>query len=479
MDYFAHIDGERKQSVLEHSEGVARLAGMFAGEFGKYEWGYCSGMLHDIGKYSLRFQRRLQKGDVQVDHSTAGAQLCAAKGGYYSFLNYCIAGHHAGLPDCGSNTDNGGESTLSGRLKKKIEDYQAYQSEIEVPLLHSAPIDPKAVPNPYFSLSFFMRMIYSCLVDADFLDTEAFMKQGKTERDPGTRIEELYRKLDKYLENKRWLENKKTDTINGRRSEILRHCMDMGTQEKGMFRLTVPTGGGKTIASLAFALRHAAAHQMKRIIYVIPYTNIIEQNAQVFREILGEENVLESHCNIDYTSSEELRPMQLASENWDKPVVVTTNVQFFESLFASKSSKCRKLHNIANSVIIFDEAQMIPPEHLKPCLAVIEELAAQYSSSVVLCTATQPTFQNFFQRNWEPVELCPCMEEQFRFFKRTRFEDIGTVTEEELEEKLLKETQALCIVNTKKRAQRVYNAIKGDGVFHLSTQCIQSIGNGC
>ena len=138
-------------------------------------------------------------------------------------------------------------------------------------------------------------MIYSCLVDADFLDTEAFMKQGKTERDPGTRIEELYRKLDKYLENKRWLENKKPDTINGRRSEILRHCMDMGTQEKGMFRLTVPTGGGKTIASLAFALRHAAAHQMKRIIYVIPYTNIIEQNAQVFREILGEENVLESH----------------------------------------------------------------------------------------------------------------------------------------------------------------------------------------
>ena len=283
------------------------------------------------------------------------------------------------------------------------------------------------------------------------------------------RIEELYRKLDKYIEDKGWLENRKPDTINGRRSEILRHCMDMGTQEKGMFRLTVPTGGGKTIASLAFALRHAAAHQMKRIIYVIPYTNIIEQNAQVFREILGEENVLESHCNIDYTSSEELRPMQLASENWDKPVVVTTNVQFFESLFASKSSKCRKLHNIANSVIIFDEAQMIPPEQLKPCLAVIEELPAQYGSSVVLCTATQPTFQNFFQRKWEPVELCPCMEEQFHFFKRTRFEDIGTVTEEELEEKLLKETQALCIVNTKKRAQRVYNAIKGDGVFHLST----------
>lgn len=255
MDYFAHIDGERKQSVLEHSEGVARLAGMFAGEFGKYEWGYCSGLLHDIGKYSLRFQRRLQKGDVQVDHSTAGAQLCAAKGGYYTFLSYCIAGHHAGLPDCGSNTDNSGESTLSGRLKKKIEDYQAYQSEIEVPLLHSAPIDPKAVPNPYFSLSFFLRMIYSCLVDADFLDTESFMKQGKTERDPGTRIEELYRKLDKYIEDKGWLENRKPDTINGRRSEILRHCMDMGTQEKGMFRLTVPTGGGKTIVKTYFTKR--------------------------------------------------------------------------------------------------------------------------------------------------------------------------------------------------------------------------------
>ena len=217
---------------------------------------------------------------------------------------------------------------------------------------------------------------------------------------------------------------KKPDTINGRRSEILRHCMDMGTQEKGMFRLTVPTGGGKTIASLAFALRHAAAHQMKRIIYVIPYTNIIEQNAQVFREILGEENVLESHCNIDYTSSEELRPMQLASENWDKPVVVTTNVQFFESLFANKSSKCRKLHNIANSVIIFDEAQMLPNDYLKPCTAAMEELLANYRTSMVLCTATQPALDPFFKGR-TAVELCPRKEEQFRFLRGRFFRISG------------------------------------------------------
>ena len=321
-------------------------------------------------------------------------------------------------------------------------------------------------------------MIYSCLVDADFLDTEAFMKQGKTERDPRTRIEELYRKLDKYLENKRWLENK--NPIRSTADEV-RFCgiVWIWNPGKGMFRLTVPTGGGKTIASLAFALRHAAAHQMKRIIYVIPYTNIIEQNAQVFREILGEENDWKAIATLIIPVQKSSDRCSLLRKTGTSRWLLRPMYSFLNLSLHRNHQNVGKLHNIANSVIIFDEAQMIPPEHLKPCLAVIEELAAQYGSSVVLCTATQPTFQNFFQRNWEPVELCPCMEEQFRFFKRTRFEDIGTVTEEELEEKLSKETQALCIVNTKKRAQRVYNAIKGMESFICRQQCIQSIGNGC
>ena len=239
--------------------------------------------------------------------------------------------------------------------------------------------------------------------------------------------------------------------------------------EKGIFRLTVPTGGGKTIASLAFALSHGVTQHLERVIYVIPYTSIIEQNADVFRRILGGENVLENHCNVDYESSEELRSMQFASENWDKPVVVTTNVQFFESLFASKSSRCRKLHNIANSVIIFDEAQMLPLDYMKPCTAIMEELVQNYGCSLLLCTATQPALTSFFQEGANIRELCPRMEEQFRFFERVKFRNIGNVTEEELQAKLSEEIQSLCIVNTRKRAQSLYQGLKGDGVYHLST----------
>lgn len=468
MKYIAHIDGERIQTIKEHLEGTAKLAGEFAEKFGKQDWGYCCGMLHDIGKYSIDFQKRiLGENNYRVDHSTAGARVCLEKGGKYSFLEYCIAGHHAGLPNYGNNYDESTDSTLSGRRLKKLSDYQAYQTEIEVPAINSMPIDLKRTVNPDFSLSVFMRMIYSCLVDADFLDTEAFMKEGKQGRNSGENIEILFKKLENYISG--WLKNQDIDTVNGRRTEILKNCLEMGKTEKGLFRLTVPTGGGKTVASLAFALRHALENKMDRIIYVIPYTSIIEQNAKVFRDILGEENVLENHCNVDYESSEELLPMQLASENWDKPIVVTTNVQFFESLFANKSSKCRKLHNIANSVIIFDEAQMLPNDYLKPCIAMIEELVNNYQASAVLCTATQPALTSFFHEGISAKELCPRMEEQFEFFKRTVFENVGVLTENDLIQRLEKEYQALCIVNTKKRAQRIYKQLEGEGVYHLST----------
>ena len=468
MKYIAHIDGERIQTIKEHLEGTAKLSGEFAEKFGKQDWGYCCGMLHDIGKYSIDFQKRiLGENNYRVDHSTAGARVCLEKGGKYSFLEYCIAGHHAGLPNYGNNYDESTDSTLSGRRLKKLSDYQAYQTEIEVPAINSMPIDLKRTVNPDFSLSVFMRMIYSCLVDADFLDTEAFMREGKQGRNSGENIEILFKKLENYISG--WLKNQDIDTVNGRRTEILKNCLEMGKTEKGLFRLTVPTGGGKTVASLAFALRHALENKMDRIIYVIPYTSIIEQNAKVFRDILGEENVLENHCNVDYESSEELLPMQLASENWDKPIVVTTNVQFFESLFANKSSKCRKLHNIANSVIIFDEVQMLPNDYLKPCIAMIEELINNYQVSAVLCTATQPALASFFHEGISAKELCPRMEEQFEFFKRTVFENVGVLTENDLIQRLEKEYQALCIVNTKKRAQRIYKQLEGEGVYHLST----------
>ena len=468
MEYIAHLNEGRIQTMKDHLCGTAELAGRFAERFGKADWGYACGMLHDIGKYSLVFQDKIKNNsNRQVDHSTAGAKACFEKGGMYRFMSYCIAGHHSGLPDYGSSSDPGNAPTLQGRKKKHIEDCGAYKSEIHIPEIKTLPFDPKNSPAPDFSLSVFIRMLYSCLVDADFLDTEYFMKEGRTQRETGEEPSVLLEKLKKHVAG--WLLNEDTETVNGRRTEILRHCFECGHKERGIFQLTVPTGGGKTIASLAFALQHAVENQMDRVIYVIPYTSIIEQNAAVFRKILGEQNVLENHYNVDYESTEELKPMQLASENWDKPVVVTTNVQFFESLFANKSSKCRKLHNIANSVIIFDEAQMLPTDYLKPCIAVMEELAANFRSSIVLCTATQPALSPFFQRKMPVTELCPRVKEQFRFFERVTFQNIGTISEDELIEKLQKEEQALCIVNTKKRAQRLYQKMKGEGVFHLST----------
>lgn len=468
MEYIAHREEDRVQLLLQHLLGTAERARDFAEKFGKGEWGYCCGMLHDIGKYSDKFQRKIKEDNsISVDHATAGARLCLEKQGMYPLLEYCIAGHHAGLPDYGNELDTGSASTLAGRRKKRIEDYQAYKTEVQIPALTTRPFNPTETENPDFSLSFFMRMLYSCLVDADFLDTEDFMKAGKTQREAGENLTTLLQKLEKHVED--WLKNKETESVNGRRTEILRNCMEQGENSKGLFRLTVPTGGGKTTASLGFALKHGVYNHMDRIIYVIPYTSIIEQNAEVFRKILGDQNVLENHYNVDYDSSEEFKPMQLAAENWDKPVVVTTNVQFFESLYANKSSKCRKLHNMANSVIIFDEAQMLPVDYLKPCIAAMEELIDRYGSSVVLCTATQPALQSLFQKERNAIELCPRMEEQFRFFERVRYKNLGYLSEEELISRLEGGFQTLCIVNTRKKAQKLYQKLKGEGCYHLST----------
>ena len=357
--YWAHRreDPDEIQTLKDHLENVAKLCGGFAGKFGMQDWGFCEGMLHDIGKYSEAFQRRIRGSEERVDHATAGAQLCWSLTGLYQFLSYCIAGHHAGLPNTGSVSDTGDRSSLYGRLAKHVPAYDSYKSEISIPKLSIPSLQPGSFEEPGFFFSFLIRMLFSCLVDADYLDTERFMQGGQTIRTGGDPIRILYERLENYTA--KWKQNTDPSSINGRRTEILLNCQSNGRDAQGLFRLTVPTGGGKTIASLAFALEHALTHHLERIIFVIPYTSIIEQNAAVFAEILGRKNVLEDHCNVDYESSEELKPMQLAAENWDKPVIVTTNVQFFESLYSNKTSKCRKLHNIANSVIIFDAYEII------------------------------------------------------------------------------------------------------------------------
>lgn len=464
--YLAHIseDKTREQSLRSHSAGVSKWAGDFADVFGCREWGAGVGLCHDIGKYTKGFDRRLH-GGPKVDHATAGAkELYLCKNLYGA---YCIAGHHSGLPDGGTVGDAAGMATLRGRMEKTLEDYSAYKTEVEIPRFPDIPL--RALGKGGFTLSFFIRMLFSCLVDADYLDTEEFMTGGTENRGGCDSMGVLWDRLQKDIEKKKWLENQDLTTVNGRRSAILRACIEQGKEPQGIRLLTVPTGGGKTVASLAFALRQAAEHGLTRVIYVIPYTSIIEQNAQVFKDILGKENVLEDHCNVVYEDETELKKAQLAAENWDRPVVVTTNVQFFESFYSNKTSKCRKLHNVANSVIIFDEAQMLPVNDLKPCLQVISELVYNYHCTAVICTATQPALGPFFPEQLRVREICPDVKEQYDFFRRTEMKHAGQLCQDGLVELLRREEQVLCILNSRKRVQRVYEELKGEGVYHLST----------
>lgn len=282
----------------------------------------------------------------------------------------------------------------------------------------------------------------------------------------------LLRRLKEYIAP--W-QNPKT-ALNRLRCKILNSCLDAGSKSKGIYTLTVPTGGGKTVASLAFALRHAVAHGMKRVIYVVPYTSIIEQNAEVFREILGNGNVLEHHSGVQFELSDGASPEEvrraLAAENWDMPVIVTTAVQFFESIYANRSSKCRKLHNLADSVIILDEAQMLPLCHLRPCVAAMASLAEQFRSTLVLCTATQPSLGDLLH-TYAPscpiTELCPQTSEEYDSFRRVTFRQEGILEDDALAEKLSEHRQVLCIVNSRKAAQSTFARLPQEASFHLST----------
>ena len=468
MDYLAHIteDG-RAQSVTEHLEGTAELCAEFARSFYAEAQGNLIGLAHDIGKCSAEFQKRLNGGRI-VDHATAGAWECAKQNALWA--SCCIAGHHGGLPDVGNLTfDQPDTPTLFGRLKKVPSgNIPAYTIPVSLPLTAA----PNGFGTDTLTDSFTIRMLYSCLVDADYLDTERFMSDGTIERSIGDTLPQLLEKLERYIEP--WW--KPSSELNEWRCKILKECMAAGNHARGLYTLTVPTGGGKTVASMAFALRHAVKHGMARIIYVIPYTSIIEQTAEVFRSIFGAVNVVEHHSNASYEVGETADATQYrlarATENWDAPIIVTTAVQFFESLYSNRPSKCRKIHNIADSVIIFDEAQMIPTEHLRPCVAAISKLVTKFRSSAVLCTATQPVLNDLFSRyapGTDIVELCPGTSELFARFRRVTFHRIGTIDADELSERMAKLPQVLCIVNSRKAAQIVYQALPQEGSFHLST----------
>lgn len=495
--YFAHTSdaGDKRdwQPLRQHLVNVARLAAKRAAYFGCERLGYVAGLFHDLGKYSASFQRRLDGSGESVDHSTAGADMVLRLSSgrdreLAALLAYVIAGHHAGLPDMKSEQ----RSCLRERLG-------AYKQELDpvwkdelgedvsglLPALKLSLADRAMLS---FQLSFLGRMIFSCLVDADYRDTEDYYlsldsrTSGRVQGDLQSSLPDFEEALSRYLEK---LPNQ--GDVNGVRAKVLSHVRKGAQAKPGLFTFTVPTGGGKTLASLAFALDHAKAHGHRRIIYAIPFTSIIDQTAGTFKSILGDEDVLEHHSAIDeekFTKSEDERhAMKLAMEDWSAPIVVTTNVQLFESLFAARPSRCRKLHNIAGSVIILDEAQTLPRHLLSPSMRALDELALNYGCSIVLCTATQPALdkRNFSEGNHpagltlEGRELAPNPVELAAKLRRVTFHQAGDMSNSELVRALSQTEQGLIIVNSRRHALVLYGDAERaglSGLVHLTTrQC--------
>lgn len=498
MTYYGHtkenlvtkevLPKEQWQLLKHHLEEVARLAEERASKFGAGKLGRIIGLAHDLGKYSNEFQKRLEGLSGKVDHATAGAQEVNRRFGKmigYA-LAFAVAGHHGGMPD----GNRGAPGNLPERLgKTDIPDYKPFTAEVEIPGLNNQDLaDMPRAKEPAmaaFSFSFCIRMLYSCLVDADFLDTERFMNVEKSIHRPGTvSMRTLFGRLEKKLGSLAERNRHNPSAINTARQAILERCLVMAESKPGLFTLTVPTGGGKTYSSLAFGLKHAAKHDKDRVIYVIPYTSIIEQNAEVFREALEDTAlhdavVLEHHSNFEYPEGSfddwdnREKAHRLASENWDMPVIVTTAVQFFESLYSNKGSRCRKLHNLANSVIILDEAQMMPIEYMKPCLWALAELVLNYGATVVLCTATQPAVKELIPGGLKPVEIMEDPTELQKIFKRVNVQYGDAMSDEELATAMAETLQVLTIVNTRRHARVLFDKLLAktqEGVYHLSAR---------
>jgi CRISPR-associated endonuclease/helicase Cas3 len=478
---FAHsLEGKPSsewQTLDEHLKAVASRTREFAEVFGAGAWGEVAGGYHDVGKGQPPWQDYLvasamgKKGLDKVPHAVHGAKLALERHPMLGkILAYAIAGHHGGLPDW---------FALEKRLGKTQGLEEARECRVTDVFPTGFPFRDASGNSPGFVLSFFTRMIFSCLVDADWLDTESVLDPDRAVWRRG------YPKITSLSERffpKFWAMVAKAapTPVNRIRREVVDACLAAAERPPGLFSLTVPTGGGKTLASLAFALEHARRNGLERIVHVIPYTSIIEQNAQEFGKYLGRNNVVEHHSTFDPGQgrgdeeiSPEVRRAQLACENWDAPVIATTAVQFFESLFAARPGRCRKLHNLAKSVIILDEAQTLPRKFLLPCLAVIRELAARYGATVVLCTATQPAVRQReeFPQGFEAMhEIIPDPPDLHERLRRVVVEDLGIVDDDALSERLAAHTQALCVVNTRAHARALFERLRGrEGVFHLST----------
>ncbi|TMV87696.1 CRISPR-associated endonuclease Cas3'' [Thioclava sp. BHET1] len=485
--YFAHSgkleDRSDWQSLDDHLAQTALRAAVNGRKLGLEQAARLAGKLHDFGKFDPAFQRRLAGASERVDHSTAGGWLLrqrapAPLGAIAETLAYAILGHHAGLPDA-----TGSAAAMSARFDgfaDPIAPEISAAAEIEItPAMRE--LVAKTRTGDGFDLSVAGRMVFSCLVDADYRDTEAYYDtlEGRSrDRDwpaLAERLPDLRAAFDRYVSGF------PDGELNRRRADILAHVRGQAALAPGLFTLTVPTGGGKTLGSLGFALDHAARHGHRRIIYAIPYTSIIDQTAATFRELfkgLGE-IVLEHHSAIEAEEPgvEGRDKLRLAMEDWAAPLVVTTNVQLFESLFAARPGRARKLHNVAGSVIVLDEAQCLPRKLLIPALRMIDVLATHYGCTVVLCTATQPAFDSAQLKQGGLAlagrELAPTPEALAHDLRRARILQAGPMTDAELIAALGPQAQGMVIVNSRKHALTLFEAARAEGLeglIHLTTR---------
>jgi len=517
FDYIAHARQDSSEiwhshPLQKHLQKVAQLAKRFAGRYGSLFAEY-AGLLHDLGKFQEAFQKYIRNAsgfekenahleDVEstklrkISHSTAGAKYAVERLNPFfgHLLAYLIAGHHAGLADW---YDNG---SLKHRLQQADNELEASLSGLAESGLPKDffPLSDDDLMRDFFAfwedgakleeLHIWLRFLFSCLVDADFLDTEAFMNgyaDADTAQAAGLRpkfpgLDELHRRYEQYMSQL----NEKSDKdsfLNQERHAILQQCFSAAETDRTLFSLTVPTGGGKTLASLGFALKHALKFGKKRIIYAIPFTSIIEQNADVFRKALGDDAVLEHHSNLEVADNKETAKTRLATENWDAPLIVTTNVQLFESLFAAKTSRCRKIHNIADSVVILDEAQQLPRDFQKPITDMMRVLARDYGVTFVLCTATQPELgKNIDAFGRTILEGLPDVREivadKIALSEKLRRVCIKmplpngeAQSWQEIADEIAMRPCVLAVVNTRKHAQKLFAALPSDGIkLHLS-----------
>lgn len=495
MPYLAHTANEsgKCHELKDHLRAVGELAAEFAGQMNR-ELAECArwaGLLHDLGKYRREFQEYLlgnRNGSYETHHAVYGAKLAAAH--RKTSLAFAIAAHHAGLHDAERLRELLNDSRYDFTCVEELE--QHFETEVaKLDLQFSEPaINPQSQPDK-LRFEMFTRMVFSSLVDADFLDTEAHYQLQSRE----TVVVEPEKMLTQLLAEK----NSKLSggNLNTLRNEIFQQCLDAAENQPGFFSLTVPTGGGKTLSGMAFALRHVQVHGLRRVIVVIPYLSIIEQNAAQYRRIFDPEGrgiVVEHHSSVkipdDVDEERRRSPLEYAAENWDAPVIVTTSVQFIESLFASRPSRCRKLHNIARSVVIFDEVQTLPTHLLNPLLSVLRDLHHNYGVSFVFSTATQPAFRKSnsviegFEKD-EITEITRDTEATFQQLQRVcyRFTSpVATMSWASIAEEMAECGQALCVVNTRRDAFELWNELhhklpesEQDSLFHLSSwMCAQN-----